>query len=59
MNTDDMLELARQDRPVSREELGIDYTDSIDGLQTLNEGFDFKSKILDIFHKNKKSIERG
>ena len=37
---DDMhLQMAKEDRPISREELGIKSKDEGDGLQTLPEGF--------------------
>ena len=38
---DEMLAMARQDRPISREELGMQTASTNDGLQSLQEGFDF------------------
>ena len=38
---DEMLAMARQDRPISREELGMQTASTSDGLQSLQEGFDF------------------
>lgn len=36
-----MWDLAGQDRPIDREEIGIKAPKSSDGLQALNEGFNF------------------
>jgi len=44
ISDDKILELASQDRPITREELGIDAPRTNDGLQILNEGF-FSNKI--------------
>lgn len=41
LTDDEMIELAKQDRPISRDELGIQTPSTSDGLQILNEGFDF------------------
>lgn len=38
---DQMWDLAGQDRPIDREEIGIKAPKSSDGLQALNEGFNF------------------
>ena len=38
---DEMLAIASQDRPISRDELGIQTPSTIDGLRSLNEGFNF------------------
>lgn len=40
-NEDQMWNLAGQDRSISREEIGVDAPKSSDGLQALNEGFNF------------------
>ena len=39
ISDDKMLELASQDRPITREELGIAAPQTNDGFQILNEGF--------------------
>ena len=41
ISDDEMLAMASQDRPISREELGIQTPSTNDGLQALNEGFNF------------------
>ena len=38
---DQMWDLAGQDRSISRDEIGVDTPKSHDGLQALNEGFNF------------------
>ena len=38
---DEMIAMAKEDRPISREELGISPSTTSDGLQYLGEGFDF------------------
>ena len=38
---DEMLAMASQDRPISRDEIGIQTPSTSDGLQALNEGFNF------------------
>lgn len=38
---DQMWDLAGEDRPISRREIGIEAPKSSDGLQALNEGFNF------------------
>ncbi len=38
---DEILALASQDRQISRDELGIQTPSTPDGLQSLNEGFNF------------------
>lgn len=53
-NDDQMWDLAGQDRPISREEIGIDTPTSSDGLQALNEGFDFLQ-----FNNQRGSVYRG
>lgn len=40
-NDDQMWDLAGQNRPISREEIGVDTPKSPDGLQVLNEGVNF------------------
>lgn len=37
----DLTTLASQDRPITRDELGIESPATKDGLRTLVEGFDF------------------
>ena len=41
---DYILKLAQEDRPITREELGINTPRTYDGLQTLSEGFDLFQK---------------
>lgn len=41
LTDDEMLAMASQDKSISREELGIQTLSTPDGLQALNEGFDF------------------
>lgn len=38
---EDLLTLASQDKPITRDELGIKSPATKDGLRTLAEGFDF------------------
>lgn len=38
---DHMWDLAGQDRSISREEIGVNTPKTQDGLQALNEGFNF------------------
>lgn len=38
---DEMLAIASQDKPISRDDLGIQAQSTPDGLQALNEGFNF------------------
>ena len=38
---DEMLAMASQDKPISRDNLGIQTPSTPDGLQALNEGFNF------------------
>lgn len=38
---DEMLKMASQERPIQRDELGIQTPSTQDGLQVLTEGFDF------------------
>lgn len=51
---DEMLLMASQDRPISREELGIKTPKTNDGLQSLNEGFDFLQ-----FNEKNKNVYKG
>ena len=41
LSDDDMLAIAKEDRSVSREEIGIQQPTTKDGMQLLGEGFDF------------------
>lgn len=51
---DEMLKMAGQERPIQRDELGIQTPSTQDGLQALNEGFNFLQ-----FNDQSKDVYKG
>lgn len=61
LTDDKMLKLASEDRPIQRDEIGIEAPSTKDGMQVLNEGFNFlqfndQSTLFGKMRKNYKHI---